>query len=160
MRRLVIVIAVTVSVAGCTERESVQAFVRNAQVTSQGIPPAPPSPVNEPATYDAFHLRDPFAVPRRPGVRREEDRQREPLEAYSLETLSMIGTLQRYRKVHALVRTPDNRVFQVGVGSRMGQHLGRVTAIRESAITLMEWVPGSEEKSREVVLNLVAGPTS
>lgn len=67
------------------------------------------------------------------------DRRREPLEAYPLESMQMVGVLEQGRTVHALVSV-NNTLHQVKVGHYMGQNFGVVTAISESEVTLRELV--------------------
>ena len=67
-------------------------------------------------------------------------RRREPLEAYPLEGLSMVGTLERGKGVYALVRTPEKDIYQVRPGNYMGQNFGVVTGITDSEIKLKELV--------------------
>lgn len=156
MKRFVIL--VTLTLAACSApRDSVQDFVKNAGAGMQGsAPPVVESPRYVPATYDAQGLRDPFAAPRKRVAPQPEAERRDPLEAYSLETLRMIGTVRKDGTMFALVRAPDGLVHPVRAGNRMGLNFGRVTAISEAAITLVELVAdGAEATTREVVVNLV-----
>jgi len=151
------VILVTLALSACSApRDSVQDFVKNAGAGMRGsAPPVVEPPRYEPATYDAHGLRDPFAAPRKPVAPRPEAQRRDPLEAYSLETLRMIGTVRKNGTMVALVRAPDGLVHQVREGARMGLNFGRITAITEASITLTELVPDTfEPTTREVVVNL------
>ena len=67
-------------------------------------------------------------------------RRREPLEGYPLESLSMVGTLEKNKTVYALVRTPDRDVYQVKAGNYLGQNYGVVTTIGEGEIKLKELI--------------------
>ena len=67
-------------------------------------------------------------------------RRREPLEAYPLESLSMVGTLEKGKGVYALVRTPEKDIYQVRPGNYLGQNFGVVTGITDSEIKLKELV--------------------
>ena len=157
MKRLMILVTLAVSACG-TPRDSVQDFVASAGTGLQAsIPAIPEPPRYEPVSYDAHELRDPFAAPRRQPAPRPDVQRRDPLEAYSLETLRMIGTVRKDGSVFALVRAPDGLVHQVRAGNRMGLNFGRITAITESAITLLELVPEATtaEATREVTVNLV-----
>jgi type IV pilus assembly protein PilP len=66
-------------------------------------------------------------------------RPREPLEAFPLESLRMVGSLEREGHTLALVQAPG-ALFTVQVGERLGRQGGRVTRITETAITLRERV--------------------
>ena len=69
----------------------------------------------------------------------EMNRHREPLEAYPLDSMSMVGSLTRDNNRFALLRV-DNLLYQVKVGDYLGQNFGRVTQITETGITLREIV--------------------
>ena len=70
------------------------------------------------------------------------DRRREPLEAYPLESLKMVGTLTKGKMVHALVQA-DKNLHQVKIGNYMGQNFGIITDINENEVKLKELVPDS-----------------
>ena len=92
-------------------------FVKEGENLPHGrIPPLPEVKPYEPFTYSAFDLIDPFK-PRKiepprgaaaGGIAPDLTRRREPLEAYPLEGLRMVGTLEQKKQMYALVRAPDN----------------------------------------------------
>jgi type IV pilus assembly protein PilP len=69
----------------------------------------------------------------------EMNRRREPLEAYPLDSMSMVGSLTRQNQRYALLRV-DNLLYQVKNGDYLGQNFGRVMKISETDITLREVV--------------------
>ena len=69
----------------------------------------------------------------------EMARRKEPLEAYPLDTIKMVGSLQKKGQPAALV-TADKLLYQVTVGQYLGQSYGRITSINETAIQLREIV--------------------
>ena len=69
--------------------------------------------------------------------------RKEPLEAYPLENLRMVGTLQQNKQTYALVKSPDNNLFRVKSGNYLGQNFGLITTISESTIKLKEIVQDS-----------------
>jgi type IV pilus assembly protein PilP len=69
----------------------------------------------------------------------ELNRRKEPLEAYPLDSMSMVGSVARGAQPFALLRV-DNLLYQVKVGDYLGQNYGRVTRIAESEVTLREIV--------------------
>ncbi len=68
-----------------------------------------------------------------------QNRPKEPLEAYPLETLKMVGTLERGVSTQALVKA-DNGLFRVKVGGYLGQNFGLVTQINGGEVILKELV--------------------
>lgn len=69
----------------------------------------------------------------------EMARRKEPLEAFPLDAIAMVGSLQRKGKPAALV-TADKLLYQVTTGQYLGQNFGRITSISETAIQLREIV--------------------
>ncbi|WP_422012558.1 pilus assembly protein PilP [Roseateles sp.] len=69
----------------------------------------------------------------------EISRRKEPLEAYPLDSMAMVGSLMRDGRRHALLRV-DNLLYPVKSGDYLGQNFGRVTKISETEITLREVV--------------------
>ncbi|HPZ55809.1 pilus assembly protein PilP [Ottowia sp.] len=69
----------------------------------------------------------------------ELNRRKEPLEAYPLDAMTMVGSLDKGGQWVALVRV-DTLLHQVRTGNYLGQNYGRVTKISESDITLREIV--------------------
>jgi type IV pilus assembly protein PilP len=95
-------------------------------------------------TADAQGIRSPF-VPDTPqassvsgGTRPDRDRSREYLESFSLDTLTMVGTLDMNDTTYGLVQTADGLIHRVTIDNYMGQNDGRITEISESEITLVE----------------------
>jgi type IV pilus assembly protein PilP len=139
-------------------------FVRESENLPHGrVPPLPEVKPYEPFTYAAFDVLDPFK-PRKieppkgsggAGIAPDLNRRREPLEAYALETLRMVGTLEQQKQVYALVKAPDNALFRVRSGNYLGQNFGRITEISESAIKLKEITQdggGNWEEKEQILL--------
>ena len=129
--------------------DDLQTFVAETGKDMQGkIEPLPQVKVYEPFTYNAFDLPDPFK-PRKlssaggGGTQPDLNRPREPLEAFSLETLKMVGMLSKQGVVHAVIKTPDNAIYHVRKGNYVGQNFGLITQISNSEVTLREIVQDS-----------------
>jgi type IV pilus assembly protein PilP len=71
------------------------------------------------------------------GIKPDLDRRREPLEAYPLDTIRMVGTLQKPGLTYAILQV-DKAIFQVKVGNYIGQNMGMVTGISEEKVELKE----------------------
>ena len=69
----------------------------------------------------------------------ELNRRKEPLEAYPLDSMSMVGSVGKQGQPFALLRV-DNLLYQVKVGDYLGQNYGRITKITETEIALREIV--------------------
>jgi type IV pilus assembly protein PilP len=125
-------------------------------------PPAPmgPLPVIQPVdpfVFDPAGRRDPFAMDQpRMGpassdnrLAPDPNRPKEQLEAYPLADLVMVGTLQRDDTFWALIRSKDGILFRARVGNYMGLNNGRVVAISNDSIRIMEIVSDSPGEWRE-----------
>lgn len=66
-------------------------------------------------------------------------RRKEPLEAFPLDTMSMVGSLVKTGQPVALLKV-DNLLYQVRPGNYLGQNYGRITKVSESEIVLREIV--------------------
>jgi type IV pilus assembly protein PilP len=130
------------------------------------LDPNPQIKPYEPFTYNDFDLPDPFK-PRKIEPARSDNtnklapdlnRRKEPLEAYPIESLSMVGTLEKGRTLYALVKTPEKDIYQVRPGMHMGQNYGVIVGITDNDIKLKELMQdGSGDWSeRSSTLNLLA----
>jgi type IV pilus assembly protein PilP len=109
-----------------------------------------PLPTVHPAptfAYEAADRRSPF-VPDAPQRRitsnkdavegPDPNRPREFLEQFPLDTMHMVGTLADKRSSFGLVQTADGLVHRVTVGNHLGQNYGRIVAVTDSEIRLVE----------------------
>jgi type IV pilus assembly protein PilP len=150
MKRLASILMV-LGLSGCggSGMEDLQTFVAETGKDMQGkIEPLPEVKVYEPFTYNAFDLPDPFK-PRKlstgggGGMQPDLTRPKEPLEAFSLETLKMVGVLSKNGLIHAVIKTPDNAIYHVKKGNYVGQNFGLITQITDTEVTLREIVQDS-----------------
>jgi len=117
------------------------------------VEPLPQVKQYEPVPYQAEAEVDPFR-PERVNVAAagraastsklapDQNRPKEPLEAFPLESISMVGTLQQLKETFALVKAGTN-LYRVKKGNYMGQNFGVVTTIDEAQISLKELVQDS-----------------
>lgn len=137
--------ASAILLSGCTgaDDQDLKTWMAEQGQASKGkIEPIPAMRPYEAFTYNAFDQADPFK-PRKietgKGSRGPDlARRKEALETYPLETLKMVGTLQKGRAIVGLVKAGDNRVFQVRQGNYMGQNFGVITAIADGEMTMKE----------------------
>jgi type IV pilus assembly protein PilP len=138
-----------VLLAGCggESHQDLRAWMSEQGKGTRGrLEPLPQIKPYEPFAYNAFDLPDPFKPrkiePAKGGSKLSPDlaRRREPLESFPLESLTMVGTLERNKSVFALVRTPEKDIYQVRAGNYMGQDYGVIVGISDSDIKLRELV--------------------
>lgn len=85
----------------------------------------------------------------------ELNRRKEALEAFPLDTMAMVGTLDRNGQRVALLMA-DKLLYQVRVGNHLGMNYGRITRIDETELALREIVQDAagEWIERPVTLQL------
>jgi type IV pilus assembly protein PilP len=69
----------------------------------------------------------------------EINRRKEPLEAYPLDSMSMVGSVTKNGRPYALLRV-DKLLYQVKQGDYLGQNYGKITKISETDLSLREIV--------------------
>ena len=122
----------------------------------------------DPQPYDTALTVEPFSTQKLTVALKQEARQpnsllsaelnrrKEPLEAYPLDSMSMVGSVNRQGQPFALLRV-DNLLYQVKLGDYLGQNYGRITRIAETEIALREIVQDAagEWIERNATLQLV-----
>ena len=73
------------------------------------------------------------------GLAPDLSRRREPLEAYPVDAIAMVGTLQGPKLRYALLRA-DGVIYQAKVGNYVGQNFGLITRIDENEVAIKEIV--------------------
>ena len=145
-----LILACAAILAGCSssgEQQDINAWMDEQTKGMRGavrtLPEIKPFPVVE---YLGPSVDDPFRkgrmeVERRASttLRPDLDRRKEPLEAYPLESLRMVGVLTQGNTIHALVLAGKN-LHQVKVGNYVGQNFGVVTYIGDGDLSLKEIV--------------------
>lgn len=89
----------------------------------------------------------------------ELSRRKEPLEAYPLDAIHMVGSMNKSGVPIALIRV-DKLLYQVKVGNHLGQNYGLVTKVSETSVQLREIVqdPSGDWIERPATLDLLEGP--
>ena len=140
--------------SGCSDpHEELRAWMEEQRrVAKPQVSPLVAPRKFDPQPYAAFSQTEPFSSQKMQGALKQESRQpnsllaaemnrrREPLEAYPLDALMMVGSVVRGGRPHALLKA-DNLLYQVKVGDYLDQNYGRVTRITETEIALRELVP-------------------
>ncbi len=125
-------------------------------------PPTPIEPIPVLEKYVAYpypvHVerRSPFrAVVQNAHLKPDEERSRQPLEAFPLDNLHMVGILSREGQTWAVIQAPDDKLYRVSKGDYLGERYGQVTEILPKSIKLVELVPvagGWENRPASLVL--------
>lgn len=137
-------------------------YIQEVKARPKGaIEPLPETKIVESFIFKPEGLRDPFKPTEKiteeagpdvagvSGIKPDTERRKEELEAYSLDTLRMVGTLTDQQGHWGLVRTKDGTIHSVRVGNYMGQNYGKIIRILDDKIELMEIVPDKPGTWRE-----------
>jgi type IV pilus assembly protein PilP len=148
IKNVLAILVVMVSLSACGgDMDELEAYI-DATKKDDG---EEPKEVPQPKPYEVFNyvadkqgIRSPFR-PDTPqsagggsGPRPDDDRSREYLESFPLDTLGMVGTLRINETMYGLVQTSDGLIHRVIPGNYIGQNDGRITEISESEIGLVE----------------------
>jgi len=169
-RPLLVFAALALAACGGDEHGDLKQELAQATKDFRGrVEPLPQVRAYEPVPYTAEGQVDPFRPERidvaqqrltssagSSRIEKERDRPKEPLEAFPLESIQMLGTITQANETFALVKAGPN-LYRVRKGNYMGQNFGVVTGIDESQIALKELIQdsGGEWVERNSALQLV-----
>ncbi len=142
-----------VSLCACSgEQDELQAWMDQQRHEAQPtVQPLSPPQKFHPQAYAGMEGSEPFSTQKLSGALRQEARQpnsavaaelsrrKEPLEAFPLDAMTMVGSVARKGLPYALLKV-DNLLYQVKVGDYLGQNYGKILKITETEISLREIV--------------------
>lgn len=165
------VLTVALVLAGCEEQSfsDLEQYIAEVKLRPKGmIKPLPEPKQPEPFTFKPEDLRDPFKPIKasdgpgqinpqesKGGIKPDLNRRKEELEAFPMESLKMIGTINAKSELWGLVKSSDNTVYRVKIGNYMGQNYGKIIRISPDRIELMEIVPDQPGTWREQQMTLM-----
>ena len=153
---------------GSSNFQDLDEFMADRKARPVGtIKPIPPFKTYKSFTYSATALRNPFEPPvdvkdiaelsLRTSVAPDENRRKEFLEQFGIDSLKMVGTLEQGGTMWALIQTREGGVFRVTMGNYMGRNDGRIVDLGEDHISVIEIVPngvdGWIERPRTIKLS-------
>jgi len=143
----------TTALAGCGgEQDELRAWMEQQrhEVQPSVTPLSLPQKFN-PQAYTGMDGVEPFSAQKLAGALKQEARQpnsavaselnrrKEPLEAFPLDSMSMVGSVSKQGTQYALLKV-DGLLYQVKAGEYLGQNYGKIMKISETEITLREIV--------------------
>jgi type IV pilus assembly protein PilP len=155
--RLFAALAAGAVLAGCgaSGQEEIERWMRDERAaTKPHVTPIPEPKKFTPQAYTQEASTDPFsnlkltqALKRESAqtssnaalVAPELARRKEPLEAYPLDSMKMVGSLIKEGQPVALLRV-DNLLYQVRPGNYLGQNYGKIVKVGETEVVLREIV--------------------
>jgi type IV pilus assembly protein PilP len=140
-------------VAGCggEQQELAQWMEQQRREVKPNVQPLSPPKKFVPQPYAALAGVEPFSNQKLTVALKQEARQpnsllaaeinrrKEPLEAYPLDSMSMVGSVVKNGRPSALLRV-DNLLYQVKQGDYLGQNYGKIMKISETDVSLREIV--------------------
>jgi type IV pilus assembly protein PilP len=149
LNRHLLALAAALALAGCSsDTNDLRAYIDEVKARPGGriepLPQIQPAPV---FVYEPGERRGPF-TPDTPQSRLsgspnsirgpDQNRPREFLEQFPLDTMRMVGTLSAFGGSFGLLQTSDGLIHRVTVGNHVGQNYGRILSISDSQISLVE----------------------
>jgi type IV pilus assembly protein PilP len=144
----------------------IDAFLKEVNEKPKGsIEPIPRFQTYQAFTYQAANMRSPFQPPLRVAqaekqkgsrnVHPDPNRVKQFLEGFNIEDFEMVGILANASGRFALMKGGGG-VHRVKVGDYIGQNDGKITAISDTEVDVMELVPDGEggwlERPRAILL--------
>lgn len=153
-----ILAAALMALAGCTDDgfSDLDAFMAEKRAKPGGkIEPIPTFKAYEPFAYSATTLRGPFdrpvdirklaALSAKAALRPDNNRTKEYLERFTLDSLLMVGSLKRAGQDWTLIRDPDGGIHRVQVGNFLGRDHGKILEMGDTFVAVVEIVPDGTE---------------
>ena len=151
--RLGSMLAAALLLGGCgANTEELQGWMeQQRREVKPSISPLQPPKKFDPQPYRSVQAVEPFSTQKLTVSLKQEARQpnsllagelnrrKEPLEAYPLDSMSMVGSVSKSGLPFALLKV-DRLLYQVKVGDYLGQNYGRITKIAETEVGLREIV--------------------
>jgi type IV pilus assembly protein PilP len=153
-RHSAFIVALMAGLSGCSDGgvDEVRTWMAETKASAPvGVPKISEPKKFIPFTYEAKNAIDPYNPAKLEvalakamakgggGIKPDLERRREPLESYPLDTVKMVGTLNKKGSGFALLQV-DKTVFQAKVGNYVGQNFGMITNINETEVELKEIV--------------------
>jgi len=157
MKALYMLLPFIAVLSGCgssSEDEIRQWMVEERNQTKPRVAPIPAPKQFKPEAYTNASALEPFSNQKLTQALKRDSaqvasngalvapelaRRKEPLEAFPLDTMSLVGSIIKAGQPVALVRV-DGLLYQVKLGNYLGPNYGKVTKINEVEVTLREIV--------------------
>ena len=145
------VAAFALTACGGEQEELTQWMEQQRREVKPSVEPLSPPKKFTPQPYAALNGVEPFSSQKLTVALKQEakqpnsllaaeiNRRKEPLEAYPIDSMSMVGSVVKNGRPYALLRV-DNLLYQVKQGDYLGQNYGKIMKISETDVALREIV--------------------
>jgi type IV pilus assembly protein PilP len=174
MKKLALYLTPIIFLSGCFDDTSdLRTHIATVQAnTPNFIKPMPTISKFDHFSYSSQTLRSPFDKPKTEAIQQkiqqmsgclspDPRRRKQPLENFSLSSLSMRGTLGDQGVIWALVESSDATLHRVAVGSYLGLNNGKITAVSQQNVKVRELIPDGAGcwLERETVVKMIKSGT-
>ena len=144
-------LAVGLTACGDEQDELQQWMEQQKREVKPNVEPLSPPKKFNPQPYAAIGAVEPFSTQKLSVALKQEARQpnsllaaeinrrKEPLEAYPVDSMAMVGSVHRNGRPYALLKV-DNLLYQVKQGDYLGQNYGKIIKISETDVAYREIV--------------------
>ncbi len=159
LTRLPLLAAGLIALTACSGQDfsDLDGFMEEKRARPGGIiEPIPTFKAYEAFAYSATTQRSPFDRPIEvreisqlqsvSAVKPDDNRPKEFLEQFTLDSLSMVGSLSRSGVDWTLIKDPDGGVHRVRLGDHLGRDHGKIVEMTDTYVAVVEIVSdGTEE---------------
>jgi type IV pilus assembly protein PilP len=152
--RIALILGLVITITGCGNDglDDLRSFVKNEHKNRKPrVEPLPEIKIPPSFAYPASDKADPFSAanlsPKSTQAKTQKSlplylltRRKGPLEAYPLDALKMVGTLERKNEIWVVIKAPDGSMHRAKPGDYMGKNYGMITKITENKVSLVEKV--------------------
>lgn len=158
--RVLFVTMTVIGLSGCvgdTQFTDLRAQMEEIKKRPKGnIEPPPEFKAYTSFAYSAAALRSPFSPPmdvelieatgQKSAVKPDLDRPKEALEEFGIDSLSMVGTLNKPGNVlFALMQDTNGGLHRIAVGNYMGRNHGKVFNVTPQKVDVIEIVSDGQD---------------
>ncbi|MEP7100156.1 MAG: pilus assembly protein PilP [Burkholderiales bacterium] len=145
------VVAFALTACSGEQEELTQWMDQQRREVKPSVQPLSPPKKFTPQPYAALNGVEPFSNQKLTVALKQEakqpnsllaaeiNRRKEPLEAYPIDSMSMVGSVVKGGRPYALLKV-DNLLYQVKAGDYLGQNYGKIMKISETDVSLREIV--------------------
>jgi type IV pilus assembly protein PilP len=146
-----VVVAFALTACSGEQEELTQWMDQQRREVKPSVQPLSPPKKFTPQPYAALGSVEPFSNQKLTVALKQEakqpnsllaaeiNRRKEPLEAYPIDSMSMVGSVVKNGRPYALLKV-DNLLYQVKQGDYLGQNYGKIMKISETDVSLREIV--------------------
>ena len=152
-------VVITLNACGGDNLKDLKTYVAEVKARpKRGIKALPEIKAIETFIFNPEGLRDPFqpSVRQAPqeikvsnGIKPDFVRNREQLEAFSLDDLRLVGIIDMSKKLWGLIRAGDGTIHRVRTGNYMGKNHGKILRVLKDKVELVEIIEDGSQSWRE-----------